>query len=52
VNPANRDFRFYLEDILVSIKKIIEATSGIADYEMLEDDWMRYDAVLRNLERY
>ena len=50
MNPSERDFLFYLEDMAVSIRKIIIAVKDISDYEVLENDWMRYDAVLRNLE--
>lgn len=50
LNPSERDFLFYLEDMSVSIRKIVEAVKDIPDYEALENEWMRYDAVLRNLE--
>jgi uncharacterized protein with HEPN domain len=50
MSPAKRDFVFYLEDIKVAIEKIMECTQDIPDVQSLETDWLRYDAILRNLE--
>lgn len=50
MKPKDRDFVFYLTDIADSIKKIIACTEGLSGFDELESDWMKYDAVLRNLE--
>ena len=44
-----RDFRVYLEDILVAIRKATSYTSGLTKAEFLQDD-KTFDAVVRNLE--
>jgi uncharacterized protein with HEPN domain len=50
VKPADRDFLFYLEDIRIAINKIQECIQKFTDYSNFENDWVYYDAVLRNLE--
>ena len=50
MNPANRDFIFYLEDIKVAIEKVLEYAKNMTDSNSLENDLLRYDAILRNLE--
>ncbi len=50
MNPADRDFMFYLEDIKVSIEKIMDYAKDMTDASSLESDLLRYDAILRNLE--
>jgi uncharacterized protein with HEPN domain len=44
-----RDHRLYLDDILESIGKIREYTSGV-DYDTFQQDRKTQDAVVRNLE--
>ena len=50
MKPSDRDFLFYLEDIRIAILKIEECTAKFSDHTALENDWVHYDAVLRNLE--
>lgn len=47
MKPSDRDFLFYLEDIRISIQ---ECTTKFPNHTALENDWLHYDAVLRNLE--
>jgi uncharacterized protein with HEPN domain len=44
-----RDYRLYLEDILEAIQKIDSYLHGIS-FEQFNEDNMRVDAVVRNLE--
>lgn len=44
MRPEDRDFLFYLTDIVDSIKKVIVCTEGFSDFNQLEADWIRYDA--------
>lgn len=50
IRPNQRDFLLFLHDIVSSIEKINVCIEGVSDSDALESDWMRYDAVLRNLE--
>lgn len=50
MKPSERDFIFYLEDIQLAINKIQECIQNFSNYSDLENDWIYYDAVLRNLE--
>ena len=50
MKPSERDFLFYLEDISLSIVKIRECVGKFSNSTELENDWLHYDAVLRNLE--
>jgi uncharacterized protein with HEPN domain len=50
VKPLERDYTFYLKDMLVGIEKIDQYTSQTPDYQTLEEDMMKFDAVIRNLE--
>ena len=50
MKPSDRDFLFYLEDIRIAINKIQECIRQFSDYTKFENDWIYYDAVLRNLE--
>jgi uncharacterized protein with HEPN domain len=44
-----RDFKLYLDDILESINRILEYSSGLPSETLLTDK-MRLDAIVRNLE--
>jgi uncharacterized protein with HEPN domain len=45
----SRHDRLYLNDRVQSCEKILVCTEGL-DRQALESDWIRFDAVLRNLE--
>lgn len=47
-SPA-REWRFYVEDMLVFSGKVLDYTQGL-DRASFASDAMRYDATLRNLE--
>jgi len=45
----SRHDRLYLNDMVLACEKILACTEGL-DRPALEADWIRFDAVLRNLE--
>ena len=45
----SRDWKLYLEDIIVSCEKILRYTEGLSAEQLMQDD-KTYDAVVRNLE--
>ncbi len=45
----SRDWKLYLEDIVVSCEKILRYTEGLSAEQLMQDD-KTYDAVVRNLE--
>lgn len=45
----SRDFRLYLEDILISSEKVLRYTQGFS-FDQFVDDEKTFDAVVRNLE--
>ncbi|GAA4407555.1 DUF86 domain-containing protein [Nibrella viscosa] len=49
MKKPSRDFLFYLEDILAAIVKIQQYTAGVS-IKQFEEDSMRQDAIIRNLE--
>jgi uncharacterized protein with HEPN domain len=44
----SRDYRLYLEDILIASQKILKYTKGIENKADFESNEVIYDAVLRN----
>ena len=46
---SEREWRFYLDDMLRFAKKVRTYSAGI-DQAMFEQDELKYDAILRNLE--
>lgn len=46
---TNREYMFYLEDMLESMLRIIRYTDGIS-FEEFKDSTLKTDAVIRNLE--
>lgn len=46
---SEREWRFYLDDMLRFAKKVRTYSAGI-DQETFERDELKYDAILRNLE--
>jgi uncharacterized protein with HEPN domain len=49
MNPEDREYIFYLEDILLSIQRIEEYISGM-DYQQFTRDYKTSDAVIRNFQ--
>lgn len=45
----SRDFRLYLEDIIISSEKVLRYTQGFS-FDQFVDDEKTFDAVVRNLE--
>ena len=45
----SRDYRVYLDDVLVAIDRIAEFTEGLSE-DQFAADHKTYDAVIRNLE--
>ena len=46
---SEREWRFYLNDMIVFAEKVLEYTAGY-DQEQFESDGKGYDATIRNLE--
>lgn len=49
MNPKNRKYDFYLEDILISMKRIAEYI-GELQFTQFKQNYMVVDAVIRNFE--
>jgi uncharacterized protein with HEPN domain len=48
---VSRDYRLYLDDMLVAAEKVRRYTQGV-DSARFVDDEKTFDAVVRNLEGY
>ena len=48
-DPAQREWRFYIDDMIVFAEKVIAYTDGL-DQEDFITSGLNYDATLRNLE--
>ncbi|MEX2542681.1 MAG: DUF86 domain-containing protein [Trueperaceae bacterium] len=48
-DPSKRPWRFYLDDMLGSVEKVLAYTEGL-DQARFVNDSLVYDATLRNLE--
>lgn len=49
MSPINRNYIFYLEDMLLSMNRIEEYTEGL-DFKRFKLNYMVVDAVIRNFE--
>ena len=49
VEGSEREWRFYLDDMIGFAKKVLTYTAGLDQRGFVEDE-LRYDATLRNLE--
>ena len=49
MTPYNREYKFYLEDMLTSMLRIEEYTEGM-DFKEFKANYMVVDAVIRNFE--
>ena len=45
----SRDYRLYLDDMLMAAEKVLRYTQGV-DFTRFVDDEKTFDAVVRNLE--
>ena len=49
MNPVERDPLLYLEDLVISMQRVLEYVTGL-DFENFKKDYKTVDAVIRNFE--